>query len=326
MVTTIEGLAAADGALHPMQQAFIDQDAFQCGYCTPGQIMSAVACVQEGHAGHRRRDPRIHERQSVPLRRLSPHRRRHPAGARCRRRADDASPSSMCAPSDIAVAAGSTRAARAADRARQAQFVAGGTTIVDLMKLDAVRPELLVDINACTIAPAGSSDGGRPAPRRARPHGRGRRHPRCAARLSGHRPVAWSSRRAPSCATWRASAATCCSAPAATTSATSARRLQQAQPGLRLRRARRPQPQARGAGRQRALHRRPIPAISRQALVALDAVVEIDGPRGAASHSRSTSCTRRPATRRRSRRCCAPGELITGFRSRPARGRAARSI
>lgn len=50
-VTTIEGLAEADGTLHPMQQAFIDQDAFQCGYCTPGQILSAVACVQEGHAG-----------------------------------------------------------------------------------------------------------------------------------------------------------------------------------------------------------------------------------------------------------------------------------
>ncbi len=50
-VTTIEGLARPDGALHPMQQAFIDQDAFQCGYCTPGQILSAVACVKEGHAG-----------------------------------------------------------------------------------------------------------------------------------------------------------------------------------------------------------------------------------------------------------------------------------
>ena len=55
-VTTIEGLAKPDGALHPMQQAFIDQDAFQCGYCTPGQIMSAVACVKEGHARQRRRD------------------------------------------------------------------------------------------------------------------------------------------------------------------------------------------------------------------------------------------------------------------------------
>jgi xanthine dehydrogenase YagT iron-sulfur-binding subunit len=49
-VLTIEGLANGN-KLHPMQQAFIDQDAFQCGYCTPGQIMSAVACVKEGHAG-----------------------------------------------------------------------------------------------------------------------------------------------------------------------------------------------------------------------------------------------------------------------------------
>ncbi|WP_456308152.1 (2Fe-2S)-binding protein [Siccirubricoccus deserti] len=50
-VTTIEGLATEDGGLHPMQQAFLDHDAFQCGYCTPGQIMSAIGCVQEGHAG-----------------------------------------------------------------------------------------------------------------------------------------------------------------------------------------------------------------------------------------------------------------------------------
>lgn len=49
-VTTIEGLAK-DGKLHPMQQAFVDQDAFQCGYCTPGQIISGIACVREGHAG-----------------------------------------------------------------------------------------------------------------------------------------------------------------------------------------------------------------------------------------------------------------------------------
>jgi len=49
-ITTIEGLSNGDGALHPMQQAFVDNDAFQCGYCTPGQIMSAVACVHEGHA------------------------------------------------------------------------------------------------------------------------------------------------------------------------------------------------------------------------------------------------------------------------------------
>jgi xanthine dehydrogenase YagT iron-sulfur-binding subunit len=48
-VTTIEGLAA-DGALHPLQQAFIDHDAFQCGYCTPGQICSAAGLIAEGKA------------------------------------------------------------------------------------------------------------------------------------------------------------------------------------------------------------------------------------------------------------------------------------
>jgi xanthine dehydrogenase YagT iron-sulfur-binding subunit len=50
-VTTVEGLAAADGTLDAVQRSFIDQDAFQCGYCTPGQLVSAVACIREGHAG-----------------------------------------------------------------------------------------------------------------------------------------------------------------------------------------------------------------------------------------------------------------------------------
>jgi len=49
-ITTIEGLADGD-KLHPMQEAFVKHDGFQCGYCTPGQIMSAVACIREGHAG-----------------------------------------------------------------------------------------------------------------------------------------------------------------------------------------------------------------------------------------------------------------------------------
>ncbi|MGW0423898.1 (2Fe-2S)-binding protein [Streptomyces sp. NPDC003015] len=49
-VTTIEGLADGD-ELHPLQRAFVEQDAFQCGFCTPGQIMSGVGCIEEGHTG-----------------------------------------------------------------------------------------------------------------------------------------------------------------------------------------------------------------------------------------------------------------------------------
>jgi xanthine dehydrogenase YagT iron-sulfur-binding subunit len=50
-ITTIEGIAGEDGSLHAVQQAFLEHDALQCGYCTPGQIMSAIACISEGHAG-----------------------------------------------------------------------------------------------------------------------------------------------------------------------------------------------------------------------------------------------------------------------------------
>jgi xanthine dehydrogenase YagT iron-sulfur-binding subunit len=63
-VTTIEGLASPDGELHPLQQAFVDQDAFQCGYCTPGQICSAVGLLSEGEA---RSDDEIREKMSGNL-------------------------------------------------------------------------------------------------------------------------------------------------------------------------------------------------------------------------------------------------------------------
>lgn len=66
-ITTIEGIAA-DDALHPVQQAFIEHDAFQCGFCTSGQIMSAVALIREGHAGS---DDEIREFMSGNLCRCS---------------------------------------------------------------------------------------------------------------------------------------------------------------------------------------------------------------------------------------------------------------
>ncbi len=66
-VTTIEGLAQGD-TLHPVQQAFIDYDGFQCGFCTPGQVMSAVACIEEGHTGS---DAEIREWMSGNLCRCS---------------------------------------------------------------------------------------------------------------------------------------------------------------------------------------------------------------------------------------------------------------
>jgi xanthine dehydrogenase YagT iron-sulfur-binding subunit len=66
-ITTIEGLAE-DGELHPLQAAFIRHDAFQCGACTPGQIMSGVACIKEGHA---RSADEVRERMSGNLCRCS---------------------------------------------------------------------------------------------------------------------------------------------------------------------------------------------------------------------------------------------------------------
>jgi xanthine dehydrogenase YagT iron-sulfur-binding subunit len=66
-ILTVEGLAAADGSLHPVQAAFLKHDAFQCGYCTPGQLCSAVALIEEQRrsaAGSQLSDDEIRERMS----------------------------------------------------------------------------------------------------------------------------------------------------------------------------------------------------------------------------------------------------------------------
>ena len=78
-ITTIEGLADGD-KLHPLQQAFMDHDAFQCGYCTPGQICSALGMITEARAQDPRRRARDDERQPLSVRCLPEHRRRYNRG------------------------------------------------------------------------------------------------------------------------------------------------------------------------------------------------------------------------------------------------------
>mgnify|MGYP003693791227 CR=1 FL=1 len=81
-VTTIEGLAAPDGTLHPMQAAFKDCHGLQCGFCTPGMVMSAIDLVRASSGRRRGDDPRGARGQPVPLHRLSQHRQGGAAGRR----------------------------------------------------------------------------------------------------------------------------------------------------------------------------------------------------------------------------------------------------
>ena len=151
-VVTIEGLAKPDGTLHPMQQAFIENDAFQCGYCTPGQIMSAVACVEEKHAGT---DDDIREYMSGNLCRCAAYPKivrggqsRHVDTMTIHERPADAQfrlppghehpPTPRAWPLCTAI----TPATR-----RMPVSLAGGTTLVDLMKLDVLTPGTVIDIN-----------------------------------------------------------------------------------------------------------------------------------------------------------------------------------
>ena len=138
-VTTIEGLATGT-ELHPMQRAFIAHDAFQCGYCTPGQIMSAVALIAGGPRRERRRDRRVDERQHLPLRRLSQHPRRHP------RRCAMPRPVSYARATDVAErdrhGRRRTRSARSWPAARPRSTCCASTSL---------RPDRLVDINALPL-------------------------------------------------------------------------------------------------------------------------------------------------------------------------------
>ena len=159
--------------LHPLQQAFIDHDAFQCGYCTPGQICSAAGLIAEGKA---KTPDEIRELMSGNI-------------CRC-----GAYPNIVAA---IQQAMGAVminfeyaRASNVADAVRQmaaspgAKFIAGGTNLVDLMKMDVERPAKLIDISQAAARQGRGDRRRRAAHRRARAQHRSRLSPAGGAALS----------------------------------------------------------------------------------------------------------------------------------------------
>ena len=165
------------------------------------------------------RNPRADERQHLPLRRLSQHCRGHPAG-------DGA----------VMISFQYSRASNVADAVRQmaaspgAKFIAGGTNLVDLMKMDVERPAKLIDVTRLPLDKVEETARRRASHRRARAQLRSRLSPAGRAALSDAVERArWPARRS-SCATWRRSAAICCSARAAPTSTTSRRPATNASP------------------------------------------------------------------------------------------------
>ena len=136
-VTTIEGLGDED-KLHPMQAAFLEHDGFQCGYCTPGQICSAVGMLREAHPRVRRRDPRSDGRQPLSLRRVRQHCRRDSRRDRPPEHLTRPAKKGTTTHAPVRLREGLTprgrhRRGRPPNPAQRSY--AGGTTMLDLMKL-----------------------------------------------------------------------------------------------------------------------------------------------------------------------------------------------
>ena len=142
-VLTIEGVAQG-GRLHPVQEAFIAHDGLQCGFCTPGQIMSAIGLIQEGQAGN---DPeRVREGMSGNLCRCGAYRGiteavlRSTKGARC------GGPQGGRMKNFDYVRPATVREAISAAAEPGAAYLAAGTNLLDLMKGGVTKPDRLVDI------------------------------------------------------------------------------------------------------------------------------------------------------------------------------------
>ena len=147
-VTTIEGLAQ-DGDLHPIQRAFVEHHGLQCGFCTPGVILTAADLLSQGRIAERRGDPARAARQPLPLHRLPGHRRVDP----CRR--------------GRVVIPAETRYARASDLDHALELlaepdskaIAGGQSLIPVMKLRIARPSLVVDISRLDLRGASEREG-----------------------------------------------------------------------------------------------------------------------------------------------------------------------
>ena len=143
-VLTIEGVAQGD-RLHPVQQAFLAHDGLQCGFCTPGQIMSAIGLIQEAQAGD---DPeRVREGMSGNLCRCGAYQGITAAVLEARKALDAASRRKVGMKTFDYVRPATVREAVAAASAPGAAYLAAGTNLLDLMKGGVTHPSRLVDIS-----------------------------------------------------------------------------------------------------------------------------------------------------------------------------------
>ena len=140
-ITTIEGIGSAE-ALHPMQAAFVECDGYQCGYCTSGPDHVGGRAARRTRRPGRCRRARSDERQPVPLRRVSEHRRGDSGRARqSLRSADDMELFQLSRARDVRDAIEAGASSRTAQQGADVRFLAGGTTLLDLMKLNVERPD-----------------------------------------------------------------------------------------------------------------------------------------------------------------------------------------
>ena len=312
------------GHLHPMQAAFLEKDAYQCGYCTSGQIMSALALLNEPCGPS---DDDVREFMSGNICRCGAYPNIVAAIQQVRaaelKRSQAMQTFEFLRPADAAAAIAAASLSPTAQQGASVRFLAGGTTLIDLMKLGVEAPERVVDINRLGLGGIERAGRRRPAHRRDRHEQRPRAPPGRARRAMRRcRRPSWPAPR-PSCATPPRRPATCCSARAASTSATPPR------PATSASRA----PAARRSAAPTACSPSSAPArhcIATQSLghgrgdAGLRRGRPCSGPAGraAASRSRTSTCCRsdtaRPGERARARR---PGHAC---HAAPRRSRRAR--